>query len=398
MNPTANLSVMAIPPQMMDLLSLLGLQGEGQGQVRADMKLAAMLPDMTPDAYLKATLAASAPNIQLPAILPPGGGATMSLMMKIAAVAPVFPAMNPRNLVAQVHQAALSLAANVLPPAQSLQAIPPMQMQNMTMAAVMTLSLRAKGVCPMALANVDVSLAAQAGVTDSRGTCSAALAFAATLPKIKLPPLAMPLPKIQLAQQLAVLAPAAAAPPAMGLPPITDPNLTRMLMSQLAGLATVPVPNLPVSLEELEALAARLQDLAMIQEAFGPGAMTPAGVARVNAMLQYMAKLNVPLPIEAKDLKYQLNMLPKIDDVTQGAQAAKNGAINMAASMSVQPPAVPILPVLEKISELAKVLEKALGQNPLGPCGACNFEIGGIEASLANMSLPAPPPVPALPI
>lgn len=392
--PTANLSVQAVPPQMMKLLSLLGLQGTASGQARADMKLNAMLPAMTPDMYLKATMAANAPNIALPPILPTDGGGAISLMMRLVATG--YPLTDPRALLAEVQQAVVSMAKNVLPQAQTIPKIPAPQMQNITLAAKMTLALRAQGVCPMALAGLDFSHEAKMELGEaggSRGTCSAALNFAAKLPRITMPPFALPLPKVNLARQLALMAPAATAPAAMGLPAVSDPNLMKTLMSQLAALSTIPIPNLPVSLEDLQAMADQLQDLATIQEAFGPDALTPAGIARINAMLSYVARLNIPVPLEAQSLQMQLDALPKIDDVTQGAQATQSGAMNLAASMSVQPPAVPILPTLEALKKLAKSLPGL----PLGPCDACNTDIGSIRDSLAGMQLPAPPPIPTLP-
>ncbi|MEX0348003.1 MAG: hypothetical protein AB3N15_01145 [Paracoccaceae bacterium] len=390
MMPAGSLSVMAVPPQMIKLQSLLGLQAQAQADIRADMKLAAMLPDMSSDAHLRATLAANAPNIQLPAILPPGGGGMLSMMVKLAAVAPVFPVTNPRMLMAYVQQAVASLAASVLPQAQALPAV---QMQNMAIAARVTLALRAQGICPMALANVDASLAAQAGVANSQGTFSSAMGFAATLPRLRMPPFALPGPKLDLAYQMAMTAQAANAPAAMGLPAMSDPNLTKALLSQLGVLSTIPTPALPIPLDELKAMAEQVQDLATIQEAFGPDATTPAGVARVNAMLSYMASLKIPMPLPAQSLQVQLDALPKIDDVAQGAQAASSGAMNIAASMSVPPPPVPILPLLE---ELAALKEK-LTPGALTPCVKCNPVIGDIAASMANMRLPAPPPMPPLP-
>ncbi|MEX0276128.1 MAG: hypothetical protein AB3N19_01295 [Ruegeria sp.] len=392
--PTANLSVQAVPPQMMKLLSLLGLQGTASGQARADMKLNAMLPAMTPDMYLKATMAANAPNIALPPILPTDGGGAISLMMRLVATG--YPLADPRALLAEVQQAVVSMAKNVLPQAQTIPKIPAPQMQNITLAAKMTLALRAQGVCPMALAGLDFSHEAKMELGEaggSRGTCSAALNFAAKLPRITMPPFALPLPKVNLARQLALMAPATTAPAAMGLPAVSDPNLMKTLMSQLAALSTIPIPNLPVSLEDLQAMADQLQDLATIQEAFGPDALTPAGIARINAMLSCIARLNIPVPLEAQSLQMQLDALPKIDDVTQGAQATQSGAMNLAASMSVQPPAVPILPTLEALRKLAKSLPGL----PLGPCDACNTDIGSIRDSLAGMQLPAPPPIPTLP-
>ncbi|MFA3917838.1 hypothetical protein [Ruegeria hyattellae] len=375
---------------MIKLQSLLGLQTQAQAEMRADMKLASMLPEVTSDAYLRATLMAHAPNVQLPAVLPEGGGALLSMMVKLAAVAPVFPITNPRMLLAYLQRAVASLAASVLPQAQFLPAVP---MKNMAIAARVTLALRAQGLCPMALADVDARFAAQAGATDTQGRFSSAMGFAAALPRLNMPPLALPAPKLQLAWQMAVLAQAANAPAGLRLPALSDPSLTRALLNQLGALSTVPVPVMPVSLDELQAMAEQLQDLATIQEAFGPDAMTPAGVARVNAMLSYMASLRVPMPLPAQSLQVQLDALPKFDDVAQGTATASAGAMNIAASMSVPPPSVPILPLLEELAGL----KQALTPGSLLPCARCNSEIGNIAASMAGTQLPPLPQLPQVP-
>ena len=394
LKPTASLSVKVVPPQMMKLLTLLGLQETASGQARVDLKLDAMLPAMTPAMYMRATLAAKAPNIALPALLPSDGGGPISMMMKLTATG--FPLTDPRALLTEIQQTVLSLAAHILPQAQAIPQIPAPVMQNITLAANMTLALRARGICPMALAGLDYSFEAASETKNaggSRGACSAALHFATSLPGLTLRPFVLPLPKLNLARQLALLAPAATAPAKMGLPPISDPNLTKMLMGQLAVLSTIPAPNLPISLKELQAITDKLRDLTTIQMAFGPDALTPAGVARINAMLHYMARLNVPLPLEAQALQLQLDAVPGINAVNQGAQVAQNGALNLAASMTVQPPAIPILPTLQSLTKLTSSLPGL----PPGSCNACSIDIRSIKDSLAGMRLPPAPPLPPLP-
>ncbi len=74
----------------------------------------------------------------------------------------------------------------------------------------------------------------------------------------------------------------------------------------------------------------------------------------------------------------QLDALPKIEDITQGAQTAQSGATNLAMSMNAQVPPVPILPTLQSLSKLGKSLPGL----PLWPCNACNFDIGSIMDGL----------------
>ncbi|GGE52110.1 hypothetical protein GCM10011517_19820 [Actibacterium pelagium] len=245
----------------------------------------------------------------------------------------------------------------------------------------------------MALARVDASFAAKAGTTSSGQTFSTAMGFAATLPRVTFPPFALPGPRVQMAWNMAALGQAAALPTAMGLPPMSDPSLTKALLSQLGVLSTIPVPDMPVSLDDLKAMADKLEDLATIQEAFGPDALTPAGVSRVNAMLRFMSSLKIPLPLPAQTLQVHLDALPDLDDVLSGMQAASSGAMNIAASMSVAPPPVPIMPLLEQLANLSKMLNPA----GLGPCQSCAGQLSTAMNSMSGMQLPSPPPLPPLP-
>ena len=365
MAPKVSLSAVApVPPQLAMLADLLGLESmaaSGPVAMRADMKMNAALPDMTGAAWMNATLGAP---------LPLSGGPVLSLVMRLAAAGMIFPLLDPKKLILQIKQAVASLMAQAMEALAPFQAIPPMQLQNMTLAARLTLQLRAQGLCPMALARVDPSFSAGLSLGDPGVRLQQAARFSASL---KVQPFALPPAKVNLAMSMAAFAPLASAPAAMGLPPVTSPDFMKMAVNMIKAVAALPMMALD-ALGLLDA-AAKLDSIGVIQEAFGMDALTPAGVARVNAMLAHVASLRIALPNPATLLMSQLGDLPDLENVRLGAATAKAAAPVMSASKSMKPPNLAALPLLEAMAALNAVLSQLLGQSPLGACGSCQFKI-----------------------
>lgn len=370
MAPKVSLSDVApVPPQLAMLADLLGLEAmaaSGPVAMRADMKMNAALPDMTGAAWMNATLGAP---------LPLSGGPVLSLVMRLAAAGMIFPLLDPKKLILQIKQAVASLMAQAMQALAPFQAIPPMQLQNMTLAARLTLQLRAQGLCPMALARVDPSFSAALSLGDPGVRLQQAARFSASLKvqPLAMQPFALPPAKLNLAMSMAAFAPLASAPAAMGLPPVTEPDFMKMAVNMIKAVAALPMMALD-ALGLLDA-AAKLDSIGVIQEAFGMDALTPAGVARVNAMLAYVASLRIALPNPATLLMSQLGDLPDLENVRLGAATAKAAAPVMSASMSMKPPTLAALPLLEAMAALNAVLSQLLGQSPLGACGSCQFKI-----------------------
>ena len=245
----------------------------------------------------------------------------------------------------------------------------------MTLAARLTLKLRAQGLCPMALAKVDPSFSAAMALGDPGVRLQQAARFSASLKAqpLAMQPFALPPAKLNLAMSMAAFAPLATAPAAMGLPPVTEPDFMKMAVNMIKAVAALPM----LALDALGLLdaAAKLDSIGVIQEAFGMDALTPAGVARVNAMLAYVASLRIALPNPATLLMSQLGDLPDLENVRLGAATAKAAAPVMSASMSMKPPNLAALPLLEAMAALNAVLSQLLGQSPLGACGSCQFKI-----------------------
>lgn len=374
---TATADVSAVPPQLGALADIMGLESASL-TARVDETMGAQLPKSGGDAWIRATLKAQVPNMALPVVLPSGGGPMIKVALKLA-MSPLVAAnpmilVDPKAMAKTLQQMAASLAANVLPQMAPIKAMPQAMFVNMTLAARLTLALRAKGICPMALTGVDAQFSMKAGLAEPRARLSQTMSFAATIVPPKVPKLIVTPPQLALAATLSAIAPLATAPKTLGLPPASDPQFVEALKKMIAGVAAAMIPAMPMIPDELLAMAAKVEAMATIKEAFGEDAMTPAGVVKVNAMLKVMARLQLPVPPPtAIALQAKLDALPKMEDVTLGAQTLQSSGASIAASMTMPPPALPLAPLLDAVQALHAVLAKALGEAPLGACSSCDF-------------------------
>ncbi|MEX0309314.1 MAG: hypothetical protein AB3N17_03620 [Tateyamaria sp.] len=362
--PRTSLSVGAVPPQMSNLLGLLGLTG-GTGGVRADLGMGNMLPSMDAKAWMHAQMSAAMPGMPFY-----GMPKLMSMTAQMSAVGASFPMTDSRALLADLKRTLRSMAMQLMPFISSAQAMPALQLSNMVLAARMTLSLRASGLCPMALSGVDMSFSNSEGLGNPRTTLNTAISSAMSMHAPSIPGFGLPFPKLSLAMYLASLAPLATAPTTLGLPHVSNPNFAAMAMSMLSGLASIPA--LPFDLNSLLSDLSRLSDLSAIQQAFGPDAMSSAGILRVQNMLNFMGRLRLPsLPAFALSLAPKLDMLPSLDAVRTGAEVARSGAGTFAASMRFNPSLPVILPFLTLLDALKKLLADTLGTMPTAACPLC---------------------------
>ena len=362
--PKASLRVTAVPPQMGELLALLGLSGEA-GSARADLAMGASLPSMDGQAWIHSQMSAAMPGVPFF-----GMPRLMNITAQMSALGGSFPLTNPAALIADLKRTLRSMSLHLMPFITSAQAMPSLHLANMVGAARMTLSLRAAGLCPMALSGVDMSFSHGEGLGNPRATFNAAVSAGTGFGGASFPAFGLPFPKLNLAMSLAALAPLATAPQTLGLPAISDPNFAAMAMGLLSGLMSVPA--MPLDLSSLISDLTRLADLSAIQQAFGPDAMSAAGVGRVQNMLNFMGRLRLPaLPSTAMSLQAKLGILPSMDAVRTGAEVVRSGAASFAASMRFNPGIPVILPFLSLLDALKQVLADALGTVPGAACPAC---------------------------
>ncbi|MCG7624343.1 MULTISPECIES: hypothetical protein [unclassified Epibacterium] len=362
-----SLRVDAPPPQLSNMLKLMKLNANLSA--RTDLNLAEMLPQ--DQNWMAANIVAQAPNGTLPSDLPSGGGPVLALAARLAVPAALFPLDDLEALKEELTQAILSLEENVMAQTRSLPPqMPQPSYQHLALGAHMTLALRAQGLCPFEVMEMELNESAALGDGGtSLAKQNATLQFASRLPKMRLPAFGLPPAQLKLATQLAGLASSTAA---LNKPPLT-PAFIEQLKSQYKALQSFPVPRTKTPLPILMALAAEMADLDVIHEAFGEDALTPAGQSRINAMYTHWAKKRIAVPLPAAELQSQFEMLPEVQDVLEGGRVTKSSGPGLMASMSTQMPPPPVTPVLEVIAALGSVMTKLMRQKPFGACSACDF-------------------------
>lgn len=382
--PSAPLTVRSVPPQLMRLFALMYLEPV---KVRADEQLLDVLPAEGP-AWIKETLSAQAPELTLPNVLPPAGGMMMVAMLRLSEAGTVFPLQKPRELLAMIEQATASYDAHLAPQIKALAEADGPGLRNMASVARFTLALRAKGICLTTLTEVDVL----PDYADSARRVKAVLKFASDMSDTGLQPFKLSEGQLSLAQKLAWLASYKVSATLSGLPPLSDPRFIDALKSQVDMLAALPTPSSSLLPDQIRLIA----ELDVILEAFGEDALTSKGVARVNALLDALAKMKIAIPNDARSLADKLIETPAREHVSLGKDAVETAGAAIAASAAVSAPktfgTAPILFHLERMTTLSEILEKALGKPSLGLCNACQFPIDDIAARLADVSVPEVPP------
>ncbi|WP_299722453.1 hypothetical protein [uncultured Tateyamaria sp.] len=350
--PKASLAVGAVPIQMPTMVAMLGLpMPESAPAPRIDMKMAAVLTPMVGQSWV-----------------PPKPPALMGKMASLSSLAALLPLTDIAALMQELQEMVSSLAENVQPVLSAAAYMPKKPMFNMVMAARMTLSMRAQGLCPMDLSGLDSTFAQAEGLPPAPGKFNATMGAVRGMGPI--PKFALPIPMQTMAMTLASLGPLETIPTSLAMPPVSSTSFAGAAMALLAKLATLPP--LPIDASKLLSELATLTDLAAIQAAFGEGAMTTAGVGKVQAMLNYMARLPLPpIPPLALGLQPKLDMLPPLPAVEAGARVASLNVQTFNQTMSLSPPRVPILTPLMALNALKNVLADILGVEPHSGCPVC---------------------------
>ncbi|WP_428926743.1 hypothetical protein [Marinibacterium sp. SX1] len=380
--PTDPLSIHVIPPQLADLARLLHLEAPADSTLRADVQMAATLPDMPPEAWMRATLQAHGPT--LPRALPIGAGALVSAVLTLGLQARLFPLADPALLIAHLRQVLVSFAAGPLSAAAPLMAFGASpHFARLTDAARITLDLRSQGLCPLALSGVDGQFVLAEQLGEPRAAYGAAIDTALSLAAHPPAPFALSPAQVDLALHFAAMAGLDSAHEPLGLPPLSDPGFPTAAQAMMQALAAVPMPRMSLPPQDMLALAGVLEAIATIRQAFGPDALTPAGIGRVNAMLSWATRLHLPaLPGPALLVQAQLDMLPPWDDVQAGARAAVDCSATLSASMCAAPPALPVAPALDALGALGAVMEHALGFSPFcQPGQPCKYPLKDFMAA-----------------
>lgn len=336
---------------------------------RPDLQLAQALPNMTPQQWMQQALAATAPKIPLPVPLPAGPGPLLAQALPLAMAAKAFPLGDPRALFQDVQESLHCLRAG---PGQAAPALAPLQgpdFARMTQAARQTLALREEGICPLDLAGVDDRFRIAENLQPARPLYPEFLRQA-TESRPAPTPFAMTSPQVDLANHFAGLAPVADLPAKMGLPDLTAAEFIPDLKAQMDGVAAVPVPEPAVPPDAILSMAQKIEATEVIKQAFGEDALTPEGTRRVNSMLDFMSRLNLPqTDPQARLLQNQLAAVPPYEDVQKGAEVARTAGPALAQSAASPAPQIPLSPILAAFTALAAVMQNTLGIDPAAPPG-----------------------------
>ena len=145
--PKASLSVGPVPIQMPKLVAALGLpMPDSAPAPRIDMKMAAVMAPMVGQSWV-----------------PPKPPALMGRMSSLSSLAAFLPLADIAALMHELQTMVSELMENVQPVLSQAAYMPKKPMFNMVMAARMTLSMRAQGLCPMDLSGLDSSFAQAEG-------------------------------------------------------------------------------------------------------------------------------------------------------------------------------------------------------------------------------------------
>lgn len=365
--------------------------GPALAELRPDLKLAQALPNLTPEEWMAQALEATAPDIPLPIPLPAGPGPLIAQAMKFALAAGKFPLGDPEALFEDIQGTLQCLSGGPGLAAPALDVLNTPDFKNMTDAARKTLALRQEGICPLDLAGVDDQFRIAEGLDPARPKYQEFIKqVIESRPEAM--PFAMTSPQVDLANHFAGLAPLEDLPEQLGLPEITAPEFIPELKAQLDGIAGVPLPVPMPPPEAALAMAQKIEAIEVIKQAFGEDALTPQGASRVNEMLDFMARLNLPeSDPKAALLANQLGAVPAFEDVQTGAQIAQKAGPALAQSLASPAPQIPLDPVLAAFTALAAVMEKTLGIDPVSPVGADPKEL--LAAAQAPAETPPETPL-----
>ena len=294
-----------------------------------------------------------------------GFNASLNLGMQLAIVANIFP-LSPLDLIIPEIQRALdSLKEQMGPAMGAVYGIPKLPMANLALAARMTLALRAQGIDPM-------ELAAEGKIEDTSNERFSWALSSASMFNFRPPiPFALTIPQVELAHQMAALADLSNSGEALGLPGINTPDFAGLFYNMLMGLAAIPLPN--IDLSALLALATKLEDLAVINEAFGE--ITPGRMGQINAMFGFMSSIPLPMPDMSLALAQKIEGLPPVEKVNDGLAIARSMGPNFSSAFSMPLPSIPVLPVLQLLAGLGAMLYNNLGMEPNLVCTGCKFPL-----------------------
>ena len=282
------------------------------------------------------------PNIDL------GGGPLAQMALTLNMAVGTFKLDDLPMLDFQMQQAAKSFHRNIWPRLSFLTKFKIQPLINFAIVARLVLDLRALGIDPMKMQAGDIPIA----------PAGANYRFRLSPPKLMMAKLAAGLPNLLKLNET------------LNVPPLGDPEHVTQMRNRLNALSTMTPPTLQIPFPMILKLAMVLESLAKIKEAFGDDPFSPATRGRIDAMLRFFARLNIPIPMPALALKKKLEVLPPMEDIRLGERMA--GSSGLSTLSRFTPPKLAISPFLNVMLALHAALNIAVDLETWDQCADCN--------------------------
>ncbi|MEM7059644.1 MAG: hypothetical protein AAF557_18825 [Pseudomonadota bacterium] len=309
------------------------------------LKLAVALPALDPAERADVQIDAGFEPVRLPNI-DLGGGPLAQMALSLNMAMGTFKIDDLPMLEFQMDQAAKTFHKNIWPRLGFLTSFKIQPLLNFALVARLVLDLRALGIDPMEMKAGDIPMAS--GSSNYR--------FRLSPPKLAMAKLAAGLPNLLKLDET------------LNIPPLGDPEHVTQMRNRLNALSTLSPPTLQIPFKMILKLAMVLEALAKIQEAFGDDPFSPASRGRINAMLRFFARLNIPIPMPALALKAKLEVLPPMEDIKLGERMAGSSGLSTLSRFS--PPKLAISPFLNVMLALHAAFNITLDVDP--ESGTCS--------------------------
>lgn len=325
-------------------LSTMNTQMHAMAQFRAGMALDPILLQLKLAAQVSAQADVNAilglEGGRLPNVTIAGGGPLMQMAMMVKLTPGTFSLFDPIKLQEELALSAKTMASSRTAKLFAIIAkLDVALLMKMSLIARLMLQLKLKGLDPMSASfSETMNASAASGSSSVPALMMPKLRLLAGLPTI-----------VQAMETLKV--------------PLGDPAAARSTLSaRMSMLASITPPRLPLPPPLILKAVAKLEMIAKIQEAFGADAFTPAGHARIKAMLSAMARLKLNVK-----LKPALP-LPPMEDIKMGEKIA--GSSFMKAGISgVGLPKLAILPAINATLAARAVLALHIPSMDCMGCG-----------------------------
>lgn len=147
-----------------------------------------------------------------------------------------------------------------------------------------------------------------------------------------------------------------------------DRETPNIMSNRLMAISKIRPPSFQIPFPLLLKLSAMLEQIAVIQEAFGPDAMSPEGLRNISARLKLYNRFALPIPPIPFPLQANFKIPPpELPDLATGLKSPPG----FASGLTTLPMRLSIAPVLDVMIALRLSMNLALDIEPISPCKTC---------------------------